>query len=503
MAAALLLPTSASAATFYVRSSADDPSGSCPANDFTNSTTCTCRAAWNAANANPGSDTIRLSVDCFLHLIGIEDNHTAGDLDAWDFNSGTTLTIELEGHVITWLGSVDDLDKDRILHVPAETAFRRAVHLVVRDGRILAGRVGLQSEGGGCIAVRGASLTIDEARVEGCQLVAQGFEAGAPCGGGVEARGPLTITDSFIIQNQTTNASGGGVCAFADSTVTRTLFDGNRALTAGNGGGFALVQPTASLAFERVEIEDSIADTGQGGGLWSVGEKVTILESEIRWNRARFGGGVWLRVPSDQGSDPLLERSLLWANKADTGSAPRHGGGLYVEGGSTETTLVLYNSTLSRNEAGNHGGAMFLAPGSESYEVALRRCTVFQNTDSGFDDNVAWITGGSSAPLLTYTGSLLPGLCTGGGPTTSLGENLLRPASLHECDDDGSGEYYSLAFSLNPALQVDSGHGGFAQYHDIESFPPAWGQATCSTGEVDQADVSRSATCDIGAVAKF
>jgi hypothetical protein len=496
MAAALLVPTSASAATFYVRSSADTAAGACPANDFTGSTACTCRGAWNSANANFGSDTIQLDVDCPLSLPGTEDNNAAGDLDAWDFNGGTTLTVELQGHTIDWASTVDDGDKDRILHVPATSGLRRPVNLVVRVGYILGGRVVNQAEGGGCIAVRGANLTLDGVNVEGCQHLRQSFVPDGPCGGGVEARSQLTIVDSFIIQNIATNSSGGGVCAFGDSTVTRTVFDGNQTVTAGHGGGFALVDTSASLGFERVELEDNTSPN-EGGGIWSIGDKVTILESEVRWNVARYGAGIWLRVPSNQGSDPLLERSLLWANNASAGPGPRHGGGLYVAGGATETTLVLYNSTLSRNEADNDGGAMYLAPGSEPYKVELRRCTVFENTDVGASDNVAYITFGSPAPELTYTGSLLAGACTGGGLTTSLGQILVDSTAAFLCD----GFNYNLPFTLNSTLGL--GNGGFARYHDINGFSAAWGGATCSTSEVDQASASRNSTCDIGAVEEF
>lgn len=83
----------------------------------------------------------------------------------------------------------------------------------------------------------------------------------------------------------------------------------------------------------------------------------------------------------------------------------------------------------------------------------------------------------------------------------SLGENLIRAASLWQCNDDGSGELYSLPFALNGTLGL--GNGGFARYHDINTFTDAHNGAACSTGEVDQAIGPRGSVCDIGAVEEF
>jgi CSLREA domain-containing protein len=100
----------AEAATFVVNTWTDSNDGVCthPRPALQNAVDCSFREAANAANANPGPDTIILSAT-LRHFDGAsdvtqtlaevstsgaaEDGNASGDIDVWDTVAGTTLTI--------------------------------------------------------------------------------------------------------------------------------------------------------------------------------------------------------------------------------------------------------------------------------------------------------------------------------------------------------------------------------------------------------------------------
>jgi hypothetical protein len=505
MLAALLAPDPADAATFYVRSGADG-GGTCVADDYGASATCTCRAAWDAANANPGDDRVELEVDCVLTRVGVDDDNTDGDLDAWDDEPGTTLTVALFGYSIAW-GSVSTTDRDRVLHVPTPPSSKYPVNLhilgegcdesgppVCTRGAISGGYVAGQTDGGGCIAVRDADLHIEDTVVSGCELVEQVAQACARGGGAIEARGALRLDHSDVVQSDATNANGGGILGFADILLFDSLLDGNRTLTAGFGGGVAACEDDAELRVERSVLEDNVA-AQRGGALWSLADFVHLLETEVRNNEAPLGGGLWAAAPRNQGSTPVIERSLFLENFGSTA-----GGAVLMTGHPLSTPafddIVFRDSTFSQNRTTSSSDTIDLPNAARAYTVRVERSTFYLNR-AGSIPSVVQTPGSGSNVTFEYVGSILRGRCVGMNLSTLFG-NVIWSASPSPCPGD-----VSLDNSVDPVDLDALGKltGEPTRYHNITLFTPAHAFATCPTGTVDQRNNARpSGACDAGAI---
>jgi hypothetical protein len=526
MLAVLLAPDPAEAATFHVDSSVDAP-GYCepdgpepdpeddPCVPFAGDhesppvVCCTCRAAWDASNANAGADTIKLHQDCILTREGIDDDNTDGDLDAFDDDPDTTLTVDLNGHEIAW-GAVTKTSRDRVLHVPTPPSGKYPVHLDIlgesRDdseppvctrGAISGGYVGTQDDGGGCIAVRDADLHITSTVVSGCEIAwqdAQGCEVG---GGGIEARGALTLDDSHIIQNIATNTNGGGILTWGDVTLRDSLVDGNQTLTVGSGGGLAICEVDSELRIEGSVIEDNFAKN-HGGGFMSRADFVRIVETEIRHNLAESsGGGFWIRAPREQGSTPIVLRSLLLDNTA------ANGGALRISGHSAMTPafsdIVIADSTLSQNTSTDpQSGTILVDQSGRAYSFVFLRSTAYLNLAYG-DRSVVRLPSSSNVTF-EYEGSILAGQCVdpSNAALSSLGGSWIEPHPPFETRlDVGADIVGGTAFTLGA---LTKGSGEPTRYHTISVTDDAADLATCSSGLVDQRNNARpDPTCDAGA----
>jgi len=514
MLAALLAPDPADAATFHVDSSVDAP-GSCepdgpepdPEDDPGD---CTCRAAWDAANANPGPDRIKLHTDCFITREGIDDDNTDGDLDAYDDEPDTTLTVDLQGHTIAW-GAVTKTSRDRVLHVPAPPSGKYPVHLdilgescddseppVCIRGAISAGYVGTQDDGGGCIAVRDADLHITSTVVSGCEVAWQDSQACEVGGGGIEARGALTLDDSAVIQNVATNTNGGGILAWGDVTLRDALVDGNQVLTHGFGGGLAVCEVDSELRIEGSEIEDNIA-ANHGGGFWSRADFVHIVETEIRHNLAGASGGAfWLRAPRQQGTTPIVERSLLLDNTAVDGGALRIAGHSFLTPAFSD--IVIADSTLSQNTStGSQSGTIRIEQSGRAYGFVFLRSTAYLNLANSVRNVVRMPV--SSNVTFEVEGSIVAGQCL--DPSESM--TVTHGGSWIEdhSSDSNTCLYDPNDDALDPVIGLGSltkGSGEPTRYHTIGNLDPAAGLATCSTGLVDQRNETRpDPECDAGA----
>ena len=177
----IAVPMTASAATFGVSSTADDPADST-----------TLRGAIAAAEASPGADTITLQGGTTYALTNGE-----GDLDIT-----TDITIEGNGATIDASGLGD-----------------RAFHVLA-----------------------GGDLTISGVTVTGGEPADAPSAAGGGSGGAFLNAGTLSISDSTLDGNSAARA-GGAIEASAGSTTTlldTDLTDNAAGPTPGNGGGLHL-----------------------------------------------------------------------------------------------------------------------------------------------------------------------------------------------------------------------------------------------------------------------
>ena len=151
-------------------------------------------------------------------------------------------------------------------------------------------------------------------------------------GGGIlHTGGMLTILNSTLIGN--TAAHGGGIASFRYLAVLNCTISNN----------------TAHFPF---------TSGPRGGGIYSQGWRLTVLDSTLIGNTAMFGngGGIYaLRT-----SELSVRNTTLNGNEAGS-----DGGGMYYQDDSVSTNvLIVENSTLSGNTAGRGGGGLFVSSDS-------------------------------------------------------------------------------------------------------------------------------------------
>jgi CSLREA domain-containing protein len=250
----------AAATTFTVNSLADTDNGSCDT-----APDCTLREAINAANANPGADTI----------------------DA----IGVTGTINLTG-------PLPDITDDVTINAPGANL------LTVRrdtggDYRIFK-------------IVGDFNVTIDGLTISNGSASIDSPDEG---GGGIrkEGTGTLTVTNSTVKDNSSTSGGGGILNRGGTVNVTNSTLSGNSA-----GGGGGIFSQGGTLTVTNSTLNNNSA---AGGGIFSVGVTLTITNSTLNNNNSAFGnaGGIL----SAGGGTVDIINSTLSGNSAAVG-----GGGI-------------------------------------------------------------------------------------------------------------------------------------------------------------------------------
>lgn len=291
----IAVPMTASAASFTVSSTADDPA------DPT-----TLRGAIAAAEASPGADVITLEGGTTYALTNAE-----GDLDIT-----TDITIEGNGATIDASG----LD-DRAFHVLAA-----------------------------------GDLTISGVTITGGRPADAPSAAGGGSGGAFLNAGTLSISDSTLDDNSAERA-GGGIEASAGSSTTlvdTNLTDNATGAAPGNGGGLHLTGAgTVSITGGTVSGNTAAAE---GGGLWNSGAgTMTVDGTDITANTAsgatadQGGGGLF----QEAGGGTLTVRNATVTGNAANGAAGSGGGIL-----NDQSNVNVEDSTISGNTSVRAGGGV-------------------------------------------------------------------------------------------------------------------------------------------------
>ena len=236
-------------------------------------------------------------------------------------------------------------------------------------------------------------------------------------GGGVEVAGQLILDQGdgqLLIDGNTAGINGGGlhISGTGEVTIRRATVSGNTAV--GEGGGLwnsaagELVVDTVTISGNAALGSD--ADQG-GGGIYTDGGDVTVIESTITSNTAigtsGSGGGIFSNAAALSISDSLITANV----------AARAGGGIETTGDAT-TTLDFVN--LDGNFAG------LRAPLGNTPRASL--------LSYSFDE-----TGNSAVATGTAA--------SGGDPTLNFLSNTGAPADLHGGPGSGvSGDPSDRAF---------------------------------------------------------
>jgi fibronectin-binding autotransporter adhesin len=249
--------------------------------------------------------------------------------------------------------------------------------------------------------------------------------------------------------------NGGGTTRAFNVTVEGDVYIGILTITncAINGSGAAILNPTAILRLDGIEIIESSASgdgaamgggavhnmanlqvnrvrfmnnsatgsAGSGGAILNTSGGFSVTNSSFSGNTAIRAGGA-IEDASGSGTSRLITTSMT-GNAA--GASPGNGGGVHITGGSR---LVVNGGNYSGNTAAREGGALWNGSGT----MIVTGVMISGNTASGdaADDGGGIFNNGGTANILGVTinnnsstgaSGSGGGLMTTGGTVTVIG----------------------------------------------------------------------------------
>jgi len=401
--------TPAHASTLTVNTLVDENDGSCTNGD------CSLRDAINTSNTN---DTITFSVTGTINL-------TLGELVI-----GLGLTITGPDNTDASQLIIDAGEDSRVLNIITGDNVSIS-NLTLQNGKVT------DANGAGIRSASGASLNLNNVAILNNSAVKNSLTFVR--GGGIEANGKLTITNSIISGNEA-EFQGGGIYFFNGSSITLKnveIKNNDHVGISGGGGGIAL--DTVTLAtFDAIDVSGNGASNT--GGIY-IGNVTTLN----------------------------MVKSLI-ANNTTTNS----GGGLVLSGVAGQVANIT-NTTVSGNVTSDTSsfGAGILVDGIDSYTVNLAHVTITQNTtQNGGGGGIKLIGSGT----INLKNSILAGNTAFGstdadcnGNITSQNYNLIQ-------DTDGcvmSGVLTNNVTGSSPLLNPLADNGGFTKTHAPQALSPA------------------------------
>ncbi|MBQ6342357.1 MAG: InlB B-repeat-containing protein [Anaerolineaceae bacterium] len=307
---------------------------------------------------------VQAQLDAGVSSITLPGNATAGpDDQALTTKSGTAVTINLNGYT---------LDRGN-----PESSTSAGGFIVVKpvDGSVIVAQSNLTLTGPGTITGgnkdgNGGGIRVESGNLNiGKDVVITGNKASGN-GGGIymnDTSGYLSLTKATVSGNSAGN--GGGICldAASSASISGSTISGNTASDSGGGINAATAVDSLSIDFGSL-IENNIARTGDGGGIYSDAQNTTIGNFEsmiavgsplsatdptvIRGNAAQNrdfsdGGGIY----TYSGSLKIDKFCVIENN-----SAALEGGGIYT---GANSNFVMEGGSITGNSTGNGGGGVY------------------------------------------------------------------------------------------------------------------------------------------------
>ena len=247
----------------------------------------------------------------------------------------------------------------------------------------------------------------------------------------------------------------------------------------GNGDGFQLVNINDGNSGNLIDVQisgltltggDGSHTPGTSGGAIRNSENLTLTNSQLLSNNARFGGGLL-----NSGTANVVG-STIAGNRSS-----QNGGGIENNG-----TLTLTNSTVSGNSAvGNGAGVTNFGPSGGTASVVINNTTVFGNVASGSSaTNGIWNTNGYGAATATLHNSIVT------DAIFNLG-SLSGDHNLFGTSGATTGGANDVTGVVNPMLGPLANNGGPTQTHAVLAGSPAL-NAGSSTESFDQRGLARN-----------
>ncbi|MBD2773765.1 CSLREA domain-containing protein [Iningainema tapete] len=350
------------------------------------------REAIISANADDGEDTIVFERALFSTVETI--TLTGGELDITDNLSiiapRDTLT---GGDLVTISGN----NTSRVFEIEEEATVRLN-GLIIADGRVGDNGDGIRNS---------STLILDNSIIRDSSAISIDDRGiiNNPNGGGIFKTGRLSVNNSTISSNRTTNGTGtggisntGGTISVNHSTISgnSSEFGGggisnssgisvNHSTISGNlsefGGGISN-SSGISVNHSTISGNSSLSSRFDSGGGISNRGKFLLNNSNVSGNSVtgNFGSGGGIFNGSIRSDTP----NITIINSTISGnSAPENGGGIFNDYNGTVTLLF---STLTQNQAAN-GGGVYSRTGSNSVQNPIIASNL--NSDNGVNPDVS------------------------------------------------------------------------------------------------------------------
>jgi hypothetical protein len=306
----------------------------------------------------------------------------------------------------------------------------------------------------------------------------------------------VTITDSVLIDNESTSVKGGAVAVYGGGvTVRDSVVSENDAADA--GGGVYAFGLTSDVVIERSTFSGNTVASGDGGGIYVFrsynGAGLTVDSSTLSGNEVAAGrGGGGITIFGLDGP-ATIENTTVSGN-----SAANRGGGVYLYTNQDEP-VTIRNSTIVDNIAGETGGGVYrygfdnLGEGDED-NVAISSSIVANNTapdDGDLGDQY-------SADGFAVDGSFILGFSLveddGGAVTTEApaGSNIFgTDPGLGPLADNGGPTLTHLPALTSPAIDAGIANAlatdqrGFSRTVDQATVANAAGSDATDIGSVE------------------
>ena len=200
------------------------------------------------------------------------------------------------------------------------------------------------------VTIQGLTISNGSATIGGGIRVASGFATlfqlaisgnSAQAGGGVYNQGTLTIQNTTVTGNSSTNGLGGGIVNLSGGTLTLVTDSISQNTSYANGGG---ISNTGTVSLEGTQVLQNTAT--EGGGIYNNGQLSTVSTSSVISDNTSSGNGGGLY--NDTSGSATVTGMWIDSNQAS------NGGGFYNAG-----TLQASESTFSSNTSSVFGGAIY------------------------------------------------------------------------------------------------------------------------------------------------
>jgi len=463
------------------------------------------REAVGLANGSVGPDTITFDAAVFATPQTI--SLMLGEIEI-------TEALAIDATALTDNVTVDALQNSRIFNITATNDDYTLAGLTLTGGRTIGNNGAFFSNstfsGGAVRSVTTGSLTIDQSTISGnsttgdfaigggiyaygnltlmgSMISGNSTTGSGSLGGGIgtgvlNGSGYVSLTNSTVIGNSTSNGMGGGIFAGTTVTLTSSTVNGN---STGDGDGGGISAGTVTLTSSTVSGNST--SNGNGGGI-SAGS-VSLTNSTVSGNSVTglFAGGGGIR----SSGTVTLTGSTVTDNRAMAASFSV-GGGIFSSAGSINIT----NSIVAGNSATS--SSPDIEPGTSTFSVnySLVGTSVTPNAGTS-GNNVVTNTpqigslannGGPTETHALLTGSLA---IDAGDPAALPGVSML-PLLDQRGDSYGrvqNGRIDIGAFEVRETVSADFDSSGFITGYDFllwqRGFGTAAPNATKSDGDAD------------------